>query len=239
ASYTYYCPDKWSGNFRHNGGSGGVTLFEISVKANDNNVYYDLSVIDGFIVPMKLIAPDGTRLGALHSEAPDAYLFPTDDTKTHGGPAGDFTIIFEGNSASPGTVNTIITSKVIALRSNANGKFVCATNAGNSPLVANRDCASGWETFDLIILNRNNVALKSHANGQYVCAENGGNSPLIANRASISSWETFQMIDRGNGKVAFIAVNGNYVCADNFGNSALIANRNSVDSWETFDLVPQ
>ncbi|CAF1496426.1 unnamed protein product, partial [Rotaria sordida] len=29
ASYTYYCPDKWSGNFRHNGGSGGVTLFEI------------------------------------------------------------------------------------------------------------------------------------------------------------------------------------------------------------------
>ncbi|CAF5027605.1 unnamed protein product, partial [Rotaria sp. Silwood1] len=91
------------------------------------------------------------------------------------------------------------TSKVIALRSNANGKFVCAENAGNSPLVANRDCASGWETFDLIILNENNVALKSHANGQYVCAENGGNSPLIANRASISSWETFQMIDRGNG----------------------------------------
>ncbi|CAF5002896.1 unnamed protein product, partial [Rotaria sp. Silwood1] len=48
-----------------------------------------------------------------------------------------------------------------------------------------------------------------------------------------------QMIDRGNGKVAFIAVNGNYVCAEDFGNGALIANRNSVDNWETFDLVPQ
>ncbi|CAF3612941.1 unnamed protein product [Rotaria sp. Silwood1] len=168
----------------------------------------------------------------------NGYLIPDDHASSHGTHDANINLeIYDDNSAISGTVNTIITSKVIALRSNANGKFVCAENAGNSPLVANRDCASGWETFDLIILNENNVALKSHANGQYVCAENGGNSPLIANRASISSWETFQMIDRGNGKVAFIAVNGNYVCAEDFGNGALIANRNSVDNWETFDLV--
>ncbi|CAF2948244.1 unnamed protein product, partial [Rotaria sp. Silwood2] len=132
-----------------------------------------------------------------------------------------------------------ITSRAIALRSNANGKFICADNAGNGPLIANRDAPSTWETFDLITLNGDNVALKSHANGQYVCAENSGNSPLIANRTSISSWETFRIVDRGNGKVAFIAVNGKYVCADNFGNSELIANRTTVDTWETFDLVPQ
>jgi len=58
-SFSYHLPDGWSGNFRHSGGAGGVTLFEISVKANDGNVYYDLSVIDGFNVPMKVQAPDG------------------------------------------------------------------------------------------------------------------------------------------------------------------------------------
>ncbi|CAM4830302.1 unnamed protein product [Rotaria magnacalcarata] len=99
--------------------------------------------------------------------------------------------------------------------------------------------SSANETFDLIILDGNNVALKSHANGKYVCAENSGDGPLIANRSQVSSWETFTLVNRGDGKVAFVAVNGKYVCADNFGNSELVANRTSVDSWETFDLVPQ
>ncbi|CAF2033691.1 unnamed protein product [Rotaria magnacalcarata] len=131
------------------------------------------------------------------------------------------------------------TTRVIGIRSSANGKFICAENGGNGPLIANRDTVSGWETFDLIILDGNNVALKSHANGKYVCAENSGDGPLIANRSQVSSWETFTLVNRGDGKVALVAVNGKYVCADNFGNSELVANRTSVDSWETFDLVPQ
>ncbi|CAF2017514.1 unnamed protein product [Rotaria magnacalcarata] len=128
-------------------------------------------------------------------------------------------------------------SRVVALRSNANNKFVCADNFGNNPLIANRDEASDWEKFDLVRINGNEVALKSHANGQYVCAEDGGNGPLIANRSSVDGWETFTMIDRGNGKVAFKAVNGKFVCADDYGNRELAANRDSADAWETFDLV--
>ncbi|CAF2032460.1 unnamed protein product [Rotaria magnacalcarata] len=130
------------------------------------------------------------------------------------------------------------TTRVIGIRSSANGKFICAENGGNGPLIANHDTVSGWETFDLIILDGNNVALKSHANGKYVCAENSGDGPLIANRSQVSSWETFTFVNRGDGKVALVAVNGKYVCADNFGNSELVANRTSVDSWEAFDLVP-
>ncbi|CAF4470433.1 unnamed protein product [Rotaria socialis] len=88
-------PDGWSGNFRHAGGTGGITLFEVSVRANDRNVYYDLSVIDGFNVPMKVRAPDGTRLKALHRRARDAYLFPADNSKTHASRAGKFIVTFE------------------------------------------------------------------------------------------------------------------------------------------------
>ncbi|CAF4039887.1 unnamed protein product [Rotaria sp. Silwood1] len=65
----------------------------------------------------------------------------------------------------------------IALRSNTTGKFVCADNAGNTSLIANRDAASDWKIFDLIFLNGNNVALKSHANRQYVCAKNAEDGP--------------------------------------------------------------
>ena len=177
------------------------------------------------------------RLEALHNKAPDAYLFPTDDIKTHGVHEGDFTIIFDGNSGSSSSIVPPSGSRVVALRSNANNKFVCADNFGNNPLIANRDEASDWEKFDLVRINGNEVALKSHANGQYVCAEDGGNRPLIANRSSVDGWETFTMIDRGNGKVAFKAVNGKFVCADDYGNKELTANRDSADAWETFDLV--
>ncbi|CAF2504888.1 unnamed protein product [Rotaria sp. Silwood2] len=170
----------------------------------------------------------------------NAYLIPDDHASSHG--TQDIHInleLYDIPNESTGIGNRNISTRVIALRSNANGKFVCAENAGKNSLIANRVAVSSWETFNLIFLNGKNVALKSCANGKYVCAENAGDGPLIANRSQISLWETFRLIDRGNGKVALVAVNGKYVCADNYGNSELIANRTSVESWETFDLVQQ
>lgn len=40
----------------------------------------------------------------------------------------------------------------IALRSLANGKLVCAENAGQQPLIANRDAAGQWEQFEVIVI---------------------------------------------------------------------------------------
>lgn len=40
----------------------------------------------------------------------------------------------------------------VALRSMANGKFVCAEGAGGQPLIANRDAAQLWETFEVVFL---------------------------------------------------------------------------------------
>lgn len=39
----------------------------------------------------------------------------------------------------------------IAFRSLANGKFVCAENAGNQPLIANRDTVAQWEEFEPMV----------------------------------------------------------------------------------------
>lgn len=57
--FSYYCAQGFAGNFKHGWAGQGVTLFEISVRTNDGNTYYDLSVINGFNVPMKVYAPDG------------------------------------------------------------------------------------------------------------------------------------------------------------------------------------
>ncbi|CAF1038932.1 unnamed protein product [Didymodactylos carnosus] len=86
----------FAGNFKHSWAGQGITLLEISVRTHDNNIYYDLSVIDGFNVLMKVYVPDGTYIKALHSRAPDAYLYPTDDSKIHGtSNDGKFVVVFE------------------------------------------------------------------------------------------------------------------------------------------------
>lgn len=111
---------------------------------------------------------------------------------------------------------------------------MCAESEGQRPLIANRQKAGEWETFDLIVLHGDTVALKSHANGRYICAENGA---LIANRLEIGAHETFRMTNLGTGKIALTAANGKFVCAENNGNADLIANRSAIGAWETFDLI--
>jgi hypothetical protein len=81
-----------------------------------------------------------------------------------------------------------------ALRSQANGQYVCADNAGANPLIANRAAVGPWETFTLVNNSDGSVSLRAQANGQYVTAENSGANPLIANRAAIGSWEKFDLV---------------------------------------------
>lgn len=126
----------------------------------------------------------------------------------------------------------------VTIKAVANGKFVCADNSGTSPLVANRDTASGWETFTLVAKGGNDYAIKAQANGLFVCADNWGWDPLIANRTTAGDWETFTLVPLGGDNFAIKAkVNGKFVCADNAGVTALTANRDTASGWETFTIV--
>ncbi len=128
---------------------------------------------------------------------------------------------------------------LVALRARANGRLVCAENAGQSALIANRDAIGQWETFDLIDTGDGYVALRSHANGRIVAAESAGAAPLIANRDAIGPWEKFQIINNANGSISLLALaNGRYVVAENAGQDTLIANRDAIGAWEEFDLIP-
>ena len=130
------------------------------------------------------------------------------------------------------------TGKVVSLRARVNNAYVCAENAGDGALIANRAAIGGWEQFDLLDAGSGNVALRSHANGKLVTAENAGNSQLIPNRTAIGLWETFQLIRNPNGSVSLLArVNNRYVTAESAGAAPLIANRTAIGPWEQFDLI--
>ena len=131
-------------------------------------------------------------------------------------------------------------TSVIALRARANNLYVCADNAGASPLIANRTAIGAWEQFDVLDAGGGNIALRAHANSQIVCADNAGASALIANRTAFGGWETFQLVHNADGTVSLRSLaNNNYVTAENAGASPLIANRTAIGLWESFDLVNQ
>ncbi len=126
---------------------------------------------------------------------------------------------------------------IVTLKSMTNSKYVCADNAGSSPLVANRDGVSTWEKFEKIDLGNGTFAFKALANSRYVCAENSGNNPLIANCDSTGTWESFWIVNLDAGKMALKSVGNNkFVCAENAGKNPLVANRSSAQGWETFEM---
>jgi hypothetical protein len=129
----------------------------------------------------------------------------------------------------------LIPGTTVSLLAQANGRYVCADNAGSSPLIANRTAVGPWERFLVVDAAGGKIALRAEANNRYVCADNNGNSSLIANRTAIGLWESFVEVDAGSGKVALQAlVNNKYVCAENAGANPLIANRTAIGGWESF-----
>eukprot|EP00253_Pinus_taeda_P019956 PITA_19956 len=78
-------------------GQSPTTLVEYTLNGGNNQDFYDLSVIDGFNVPLSLTPSDGSckALTCKMDQCPDAYLYPTDDTKTHACASGaNYNIIF-------------------------------------------------------------------------------------------------------------------------------------------------
>lgn len=92
---------------------------------------------------------------------------------------------------TPGTVPA--PAPAVRLRARANDRYVCAEDAGASPLIANRTSAGSWETFRRVDNADGTVSLRARANDRYVGAADGGASPLIADRTSIGPWESFTL----------------------------------------------
>jgi hypothetical protein len=126
----------------------------------------------------------------------------------------------------------------VTLKAQSNGKFVCAENVGTRPLIANRDAAGPWETFELFDAGPNRVVLKAGANGRFVRVDPLKMFALVADRDAAGPSETFEKVDMGGGKIALKSMGNNlFVAADPGGKMPLYANRPSPGPWETFTLA--
>jgi lysophospholipase L1-like esterase len=133
--------------------------------------------------------------------------------------------------------------QLINLKSKANNLFVSADNGGNSPLIANRTSAGGWEQFLVVdaSLGAGNgiIGLQAMANYRYVCADMGiANPPQpIANRTSVGgAWECFVWTPQADGSVGIQAQANNKFITVNPSAPTLTASQTAIGgAWEVFN----
>ena len=118
-----------------------------------------------------------------------------------------------------------------------NGRYVTAEINGNRALIANRDKADAWETFELTELSDGRIALRA-ANGLFVYAQLHAHSDLVADRPEAGDWESFTISRFPDGNIALQAANGLYVSAKMDEYSQLVADRKIADGWELFTMTP-
>ncbi|KAL3810227.1 hypothetical protein ACHAXA_010375 [Cyclostephanos tholiformis] len=80
------------------------------------------------------------------------------------------------------------------LRALKNNKYIAAANGGGSICTADRDIASGWETFTVTELGNNRVQLKTF-DGHFLGIDGSLTSSLIATATKADSWETFKVVE--------------------------------------------
>ncbi|MGH8047678.1 MAG: GDSL-type esterase/lipase family protein [Chthoniobacterales bacterium] len=133
--------------------------------------------------------------------------------------------------------------QLINLKSKANNLFVSADNGGNSPLIANRTSAGGWEQFLVIDaslgVGNGIIGLQAMANNKYVCADMGiANPPQpIANRTSVGgAWECFVWTPQADGSVGIQAQANNKFITVNPSAPTLTASQAAIGgAWEVFN----
>lgn len=140
----------------------------------------------------------------------------------------------------------------VSLKSEANGKYICAVIDESSQLLARSESISTWEKFNLIRINDTQCALKAAANGKYVKADLNNSAVLKAASDSVEgAWEAFtftKIENTSGGNTQDILKEGKYyltsaandqvVCAENGGAAPIAAARSSYGgAWETFEVV--
>lgn len=73
-------------------------------------------------------------------------------------------------------------------------KFVCADGGGGGNIYANRDSASGWESFSVQWVSGTRVNLQSSSGKWLGVSADSDEAVLMATSASPNSWETFEVV---------------------------------------------
>ena len=98
--------------------------------------------------------------------------------------------------ALPGTVvmaDTALTDdSYFSIKTNINGKYVCAENYGTTALISDRTSAGEWEQFRVVYNSDGTVSFQSRANNKYLCAvfdDTDTENPILPRSNNIGTWE--------------------------------------------------
>lgn len=125
---------------------------------------------------------------------------------------------------------------LLTMKSASTNQFVCCDNYASPAgiLVANRDSASTWETYEQIDLGNGNVAFICLQDYKYITLS--GSSQLSGQSETIGNNETFQLISNADGTKSLKNVgNGKYVTVD--ANKNMFATATSIGTAEKFTFT--
>ncbi|EEE50844.1 hypothetical protein OsJ_31274 [Oryza sativa Japonica Group] len=120
----------------------------------------------------------------------------------------------------------------LQFKSVTNNMYLAAENGGGSAIVANREKASGWETFKLWRINETTFNLRVF-NNQFVSI--GGNGAVIATATVPGPNETFQIIrlDSDKSRMRIRAPNGKFLQVKAMG--SVTADHGASTNWGNDD----
>lgn len=188
-----------------------------------------------------LVATSGSRYQILYPISGGkwrlAWCDKADYTKYCGGSTNN------GGSTGDTTGMTDVTAyfagKTITLQSVQNGKYLCADgNSSGTPLRANRDSASTWETFTVSSLTSDGwVGFKAY-NGKYLSAmADTTDTPVGAKYGNLLSWECFRIYLKGNDFYIKAQVNNKWLCVRVDKDGAPVqAYANGASTWERLTI---
>lgn len=110
------------------------------------------------------------------------------------------------------SINVKSEGKKITLKA-YNEMYVCADQAMNDIVIANRSVAANWETFTLIT-HDNGTCNFSSFKSLYMSANLGDDNKIDAIRQAASQWETFTIEQISDFVIAIKADNGKYLSVD-------------------------
>lgn len=84
------------------------------------------------------------------------------------------------------------TTHIVTIKA-GNNKFLCSERNGSSDVLANRESASSWETFNMVMLENNKIALLAD-DGNYLSARLNEEGVIKHNAKQINDWEKFEII---------------------------------------------
>lgn len=138
----------------------------------------------------------------------------------------------EGLASSQGLFPTAGFANIVNIKV-SNGKYLCSERDEANHILANRSEASGWEAFNMIMLDNNKIGIRSD-DGNYISAHPDRGAVLTHGAREIKSWETFEMVALESDRFALKSFNGKFITSNG---DLLYANSDGIGNAERFVFI--